>query len=163
MSRRAIHGSALDLARLPTEATGLTLYGAYGRDDDAEGPLSTSGDRREHRPDLKPLLCGLTVTAAGGPVWGHLTDGHQRDRLEPRFHLPPRRQHLPDLGEPLWVAESQLLAGEPLAVAAAHRLRFITLMPQTVGLRQALVEAPALRERPVWWEPPGRRHGERGQ
>ena len=40
---QAIQRYALDLARLHTDATSLKLYGAYERDDDAEGPLVTFG------------------------------------------------------------------------------------------------------------------------
>jgi transposase len=67
---QAIHRYALDLARLHTETTSLKVYGAYARDEGTAGPLITCGDSRDHRPDLKQLLCGLTVTAAGVPVWG---------------------------------------------------------------------------------------------
>lgn len=160
---QAIHRYALELARLHTEATSLKVYGAYERDEGSEGPLITFGYRRDHRPDLKQRLFGLTVTAEGVPVWGHVTDGHQSDSTEHRFHLTQLRQHLPDLGEPLLVADSKFFAGETMTLAAAHRFRFVTLVPQTVGLRQALVEAPELSERPLLWEQPGRRQGEREQ
>ena len=91
---------------------------------------------------------------------GHVTDGNRSDRTEPRFHITQRRQHLPDLGEPLLVADSQCFAGETMTVATAHRVHFVTLVPQTVGLRQALVEAPELRALPLLWERPGRREGD---
>jgi hypothetical protein len=35
----------------------------------------TVGDSRDHRPDLKHLRFGLTVTAAGVPVWGRVPMG----------------------------------------------------------------------------------------
>jgi transposase len=157
---QALSRYALDLARLHTDATSLKLYGAYARDADEEGPLITYGYSRDHRPDLKPLLFGLTVTAEGVPVWGHVTDGNQSDSTEHRFHITQLRQHLPDLGEPLLVADSKFFAGETMALAAAHRFCFVTLVPQTVGLRQALVEAPELKALPLLWERPGRRQGE---
>jgi transposase len=156
---QAIQRDALDLARLHTDATSLKLYGAYERDD--EGPRMTYGYSRDHRPDLKQLLFGLTVTAEGVPVWGHITDGHQSDSTEHRCHITPRRQHLPDLGEPLLVADSKFFAGETMALAVAHRFRLVTLVPQTVSLRQALVDSPELEELPLWWEQPGRHCGER--
>ena len=159
--RQAIHRDALELARLHADATSLKVYGAYERDEGTEGPLLTFGYRRDHRPDLTQLLLGLTVTAEGVPGWGHVTDGNQRDSPEPRFHLTQLRHHRPDLGEPLLVADSQCFAGEAMTLAAAHRVRFVTLVPQTVGLRQALVEAPELSALPLWWEQPGRRQGER--
>jgi hypothetical protein len=158
---QAIRQDAWGLTRLHTDATSLKVDGAYARDEHEAGPVGTSGDRRDHRPDLKHLLCGLTVTAEGGPVWGHLTEGHQRDRPAPRFHSTQRRQHRPDLGEPLLVADRQFVAGDTMALAAAHRCRLVTLLPQTVGLRQALVDDPTLRALPRLWERPGRRQGER--
>ena len=160
---QAIHRYALELARLHTDATSLKVYGAYERDEGTEGPLITFGYSRDHRPDLKQLLFGLTVTAEGVPVWGHVTDGNQSDSTEHRFHITQLRQHLPDLGAPLLVADSKFFAGETMTLAAAHRFRFVTLVPQTVGLRQALVEAPELSELPLLCEQPGRRQGEREQ
>jgi transposase len=159
---QAIQRYALDLARLHTDATSLKLYGAYERDDD-EGPRITYGYSRDHRPDLKQLLFGLTVTADGVPVWGHITDGNESDSTEHRFHITQLRQHLPDLGEPLLVADSKFFAGQTMALAVAHRFRFVTLVPQTVSLRQELVDSPELKELPLLWEQPGRHHGEREQ
>jgi transposase len=100
------------------------------------------------------------VTADGIPVWGHVTDGNGSDSPEHRVHLTQLRQHLPDLGEPLLVADRKFCAGETMALAAAHRCRFVTLVPQTVGLRQELVDATALGALPLLWEQPGRRQGE---
>jgi len=158
--RRAIQQYALELGRLHTETTSLKVYGAYEPDEEAEGPLVTCGYSREHRPDLKPRLFGLTVTAEGSPVWGHVTEGHRRDRTEPRCPITQLRQHLPDLGEPLLVADSKFGAGETMALATEPRFRFVTLVPPTVSLRQELVEAPELGVRPLLWERPGRRTGE---
>jgi hypothetical protein len=157
---QAIQHYALDLARLQTDATRLKRYGAYERGADEEGPLVTCGDSRDHRPDLKPRLFGLTVTAEGVPVWGHVTAGNQRDSTEHRFQITQLRPHLPDLGEPLLGAASTCFAGETIALAAAHRFRCGTVVPQTVGLRQVVVEAPELRGLPLPWEQSGRRPGE---
>jgi transposase len=157
---QAIRQYALELTRLHTDATSLKVYGAYEPDEEAEGPLVTFGYSRDHRPDLKQLLFGLTVTAEGVPVWGHVTDGNRSDTIEHRFHITQLRQHLPDLGEPLLVADSKFFAGETLALAGAHQFRFVTLVPQTVSLRQELVESPELRELPLLWEQPGRRTGQ---
>jgi transposase len=157
---QAIRHHALELTRLHTDTTSLKVYGAYERDADEEGPVVTFGYSRDHRPDLKQLLFGLTVTADGVPVWGHVADGNRSDSTEHRFHITQLRQHLPDLGEPLLVADSKFFAGETMALAVAHRFRFVTLVPQTVGLRQEVVDAPELGALPVLWEQPGRRRGE---
>jgi transposase len=100
------------------------------------------------------------VTAEGVPVWGHSTDGNRRDSTQNRFPITQRRQPLPDIGAPLLVADSTCFAGETLALATAHRFCFVTLVPQTVGLRQELVATPELSTLPRLWERPGRRKGE---
>ena len=87
MISRALQHYSLDLARLPTAATSLKGYGAYERGETADGPLVTYGYSRDHRPALKPLLFGLTVTAEGVPIWGHVTDGNRSDSVAPRFHI----------------------------------------------------------------------------
>jgi transposase len=76
---QAIRHSALELTRLHTDTISLKVYRAYERDADEEGPLITFGYNRDHRPDLKPLLFGLTVTADDVPVWGHVIDGNCSD------------------------------------------------------------------------------------
>lgn len=157
---QAIQRYTLELTRLHTDTTSLKVYGAYERDAAEEGPLVTFGYSRDHRPDLKQLLFGLTVTADGVPVWGHVTDGNCSDSTAHRFHITQLRQHLPDLGEPLLVADSKFFAGETMALAAEHRLRFVTLVPQTVGLRQELMDASELGILPLLWDRPGRRQGE---
>jgi transposase len=156
---QAIQRYALDLARLHTDTTSLKVYGAYERDDE-EGPLVTFGYSRDHRPDLKQLLFGLTVTADGVPVWGHMTDGNRSDSIEQRFHITHLRQYLPDLGAPLLIADSKFFAGETMALAAAHQFRFVTLVPQTVTLRQALVDAVEFSALPLLGEHPARRKGQ---
>jgi len=159
--RQALQRYARELTRRHTAATSLKVSGAYARDAEAEGPLVTYGSSREQRPDLTQLRCGLTVTADGVPVWGQVTDGHCRDRTAPRCQITQLRQPLPDVGAPRLVADSQCLAGETVARAAAYRFRCGTLRPQTVGLQPALVEAPALEPLPRLGEQPGRRQGER--
>jgi len=161
VTSRATQRYALDRARPPTDATSLKLSGVSERDAETEGPLITYGYSRDHRPDLKRLLCGRTVTAEGIPGWGHVTDGHPSDSAEPRVHITPLRQHLPDLGEPLVVAGGKFFAGETITLAAAHRFRFVTLVPQAVCLRHQVVAAPELASLPLLWEQPGRRKGER--
>jgi hypothetical protein len=47
-----------------------------------------------------------------------------------------------------------------MALAAEHRCRWVTLVPQTVALRQAVVDSPELRTLPLLWTQSGRRQGE---
>jgi transposase len=155
---QAIRHDALELTRLHMETTSLTVSGAYERDADEAGPLVTCGYSRDPRPALKQRLFGLTVATDGVAVWGHGSDGNRSDSTAHRFHRTQLRQHLPDIGEPLLVADRKFFAGATLALAAVHRCRFVTLVPPTVSRRQELVDASELRALPLLWEQPGRRH-----
>ncbi|MFQ6090356.1 MAG: IS1634 family transposase [Candidatus Bipolaricaulia bacterium] len=156
---QAIRKYLIDLSRLHTDTTSLKVYGDYDREE--EGPLITYGYSKDHRPDLKQLLFGLTVSDDGGvPVWGHVTDGNRSDSKEHRFHLSQLRRHLPDLKETLLVTDSKFFAGETLLAAREEQIPFVTLVPQTVGLRRQLSEELGAEDLPVLWERPGRRKGE---
>ena len=158
--RQAIRRYALELRRRHPDTTSLTVDGADEREAAAEGPGGPCGSRREHRPDLTPRLVGRTGTAEGVPVGGHVTAGHGSARPASRCHRPQRRQPLPDVGEPLLGAASQVFAGEGVALAAEPRCRFGTGGPQTVGRRPEVGESPAWGAWPWRWARAGRRTGE---
>src|SRR5262249_54933745 len=86
--------------------------------------------------------------------------GHGSARPAPRCHRPQRRQPLPDVGEPLLGAASQVFAGESVALAAEPRCRFGTGGPQTMGRRPEVGESPAWGAWPWRWSRAGRRTGE---
>jgi transposase len=156
---QAIRKYLIDLSRLHTDTTSLKVYGDY--DGEEEGPLITYGYSKDHRPDLKQLLFGLTVGDDGGvPIWGHITDGNRSDSKEHQFHLTHLRRHLPDLKQTLLVTDSKFFAGETLLAAREEQIPFVTLVPQTVGLCRKLSKGISSEALPVLWERPGRRKGE---
>gem|GEM_PF-4341239 len=64
---------SLGLSRLHFDATSLSLYGEYNSDE--ENPLVTFGYSKEHRPDLKQILFGMTVTQDGNvPIQNRSND-----------------------------------------------------------------------------------------
>jgi transposase len=107
---QAIRQYALALTRLHTSATSLKVYRTYARDEHEEGPLVTYGYSRDHRPDLKQLLFGLTATAEGVPVWGHITDGNQSDNTEHCCHITQLRHCLTRVSRSWWPTASSLRA-----------------------------------------------------
>jgi transposase len=126
---QAIRHYALELTRLPTDTTSLKVYGAYERDEGEEGPRVTVGYSRDHRPDLKPWLFGLTVTADGVPVWGQMTDGNGPADRRPAAEVggrPGARRTAPAVGttRPPQRADRALSRGlsvAPLSLEAPSR------------------------------------------
>jgi transposase len=57
---KAIIKYSVELSKLHFDTTSISLYGKYETDE--ENPLVTYGHSKLHRPDLKQVLFGLTVT-----------------------------------------------------------------------------------------------------
>jgi transposase len=115
----------------------------------------TYGFSKDHRPDLKQLLYGLTVTDDGFvPLLGRFTDGNRSDSKENHFNLTRVAQTMPNPSKVLVVADSKLFSGANLQNAMDHGLNVLTLLPKTVGiwdttfglLKKQLISAPILRE-----------------
>ena len=62
---------------LHSETTSFSLFGDYaGSGPEGDAPHMTYGDSKAHRPDLKPILMGLTTDPHGQVLLGDLMDGH---------------------------------------------------------------------------------------
>jgi transposase len=75
MISKAIIKHSLGLSHLHFDTTSLSLYGEY--DTDEEEPLIIFGHSKQHRPDLKQVLFGMTVTQDGNvPITGRIIAGN---------------------------------------------------------------------------------------
>jgi transposase len=138
---KAIIRHSLDLSCLHFDTTSLSLYGEYKTDD--ENPLVALGFSKQHRPDLKQVLFGMTVAQDGNvPITGRITSGNTSDSKENRFNITSLRNIVPDLSKSILVADSKFFAGSTLDMAYDNKnnLSFVTLVPKTVGLRDELVK-----------------------
>ena len=86
LALRAIKIFELDCSRIHHDTTTVTFAGKYPGWSAKE--LLTHGKNKDHRPDLKQLVLGLTVTADGAvPISHQIYDGNQTDdRLHPANH-----------------------------------------------------------------------------
>ncbi|GFO96849.1 IS4 family transposase [groundwater metagenome] len=135
---KAIVKYSLDTSRLHFDTTSIGLYGKYETDE--ENPLVSYGHSKMHRPDLKQVLFGLTATHDGNvPITGRITAGNTSDSTENRFNITSLRNIIPDLSKTMLAADSKFFAGPTLELAYQNDLKFVTLVPNTVGLRDELV------------------------
>ena len=136
---KAIIKHSLELSRLHFDTTSLSLYGEYETDE--EEPLITFGHSKQHRPDLKQVLFGMTVTQDGNiPITGRITAGNTSDSTENRFNITSLRNIVPDLSNSILAADSKFFCSTTLDMAYQNNLSFVTLVPKTVGLREDLVK-----------------------
>jgi transposase len=136
---KAIIKHSLGLSHLHFDTTSLSLYGEY--DTDEEEPLITFGHSKQHRPDLKQVLFGMTVTQDGNiPITGRITAGNTSDSTENRFNITSLRNIVPDLSSSILAADSKFFSAATLDLAYQNNLSFVTLVPKTVKLRDELVK-----------------------
>lgn len=159
----AIREYDLSLGRIHADLTTVSVHGEYAQsslpadpDDPQAVPHVTYGYSKDRRPDLKQVLYGLAVVGDGAvPVFGRVSSGNRAEPLELRFILEQVREALPDPRDSVFVGDSKLFSGETLALLTAHDLKFVTLLPKSVGLwkqaferfrqDQAASPAPALK------------------
>ncbi|MBU4444566.1 IS1634 family transposase, partial [bacterium] len=138
---KAIVKHSLSLSQIHFDTTSLSFYGEYKRDE--ENPLVTYGYSKKHRPDLKQVLFGMTVTQDGNiPITGRITAGNTSDSTENRFNITSLRNIIPDLSKTILAADSKFFSGPTIELAYQNQnpLSFVTLVPKTIGLREELVK-----------------------
>lgn len=145
------------------DTTSVKLFGRY--DDDFE-PKPARGFSKDHRPDLKQLIYGLTLHGSTGvPLVVSVDDGNTADSTVARDHLGELAKLLPDEHEVTFVGDCKLVDQYTLGKLMRQGLHFISLVPNTFGVRgqlieQAWTERPDLAEWPVLGSKPGRRKGD---
>lgn len=138
----AIRQFNLTINQVHADLTSVNVHGDYAMsvepsdpDDPGAVPHLTYGYSKDHRPDLKQVVFGLSVARDGTvPVLGRFASGNRGDGPETRFMLGQLRESLPDPSSVLYVGDSKLFSGETLAYMSAYDLKFVTLLPRSVGL-----------------------------
>lgn len=139
---RAVKVYALDLARMHLDTTSILVHGEYEDSEEPEDPESpdaiphvTRGYSKDHRPDLKQIVFGLSVTADGSvPIYGRVASGNRTDSEELRYTMRRIRDVLPDPTGTTLVGDSKFFCGETIRLAREFGFHFVTMLPRGVGL-----------------------------
>jgi transposase len=133
--RHAVVAFDVDLDELHQDTTTVTLSGQYADQPDPDQadrpPRITFGYNKDHRPDLKQLLYGITISADGAvPVHCKLYDGNTSDDS---VHVDTWNflRQIIGHGDFLYVADSKLCTRDNMSHIAAGCGRFLTVMPRT--------------------------------
>jgi transposase len=129
LALRAIKIFDLDCSRIHHDTTTVTFAGKYPGWNAQE--LLTHGINKDHRPDLKQLVLGLSVTGDGAvPISHQIYDGNQTDdRLHPANHKA--LQKLLQRVDFIYVADCKLATEENLRKISTWNGRFVSVMPRT--------------------------------
>lgn len=129
LALKAIKLFDLDCSRIHQDTTTITFSGKYAGWTAQE--FMTYGINKDHRPDLKQLVLGLSVTADGSvPLMHQVYNGNQTDdRLHITNHQNLRR--LLRRSDFIYTADCKLATDENLRKITACGGRFVSVMPRT--------------------------------
>lgn len=129
LALKAIKLFDLDCSRIHQDTTTITFSGKYAGWSAQE--FMTYGINKDHRPDLKQLVLGLSVTSDGSvPLLHQVYNGNQTDdRLHIANHQNLRR--LLRRSDFIYTADCKLATDENLRKIAACGGRFVSVMPRT--------------------------------
>jgi len=129
LALRAIKVFDLQCSQIHQDTTSVTFCGKYSAW--ALPELLTHGHNKDHRPDLKQLVLGMSVTAdASVPLAHQIYSGNQSDD---RLHLEnhQRLRQLLKRSDFIYVADCKLATEENLRRICGFGGRFVSVMPRT--------------------------------
>lgn len=154
LALRAIKLFEIDCNQIHQDTTSITFAGKY--ETWHMSPTATYGKNKDHRPDLKQLVLGMSVTADGAvPLVHQIYDGNQTDdRLHPENHQKLRK--LLKRADFIYVADCKLATDDNLTKISSCGGKFISVMPRTwkederfrIKVRSGKIEWSHLLSRP---------------
>ena len=149
LALRLIKQFELATQRFHHDTTTVTFHGAYARPHGA--PQITHGHNKDHRPDLKQLVFGLTATADGAvPVWHDVHSGNRTDDTVHRSTVDALRA-IVGRTEFIYVADCKLCTVDNLRHLAQYGGQFVTVLPRT--WKEDREFRARLREQGMRWHP----------
>lgn len=129
LALKAIKLFKLDCSQIHQDTTTITFSGQYRGWSASE--ILTYGKNKDHRPDLKQLVLGLSVTADGSvPLVHEIYSGNQTDdTLHIKNHRKLRK--LLSRVDFIYVADSKLSTDENLGNIVGAGGKIVSIMPRT--------------------------------
>jgi transposase len=148
LALRAIKVFELECTQIHQDTTTVTFSGKYAAWKAPE--LLTHGHNKDHRPDLKQLVLGLSISADGAvPLVHKIYDGNQTDdRLHPENHQ--RLRQLLKGSDFIYVADCKLATEENLRRISGCGGRFVSVMPRT--WKEDALFRKCVRDGQVQWD-----------
>jgi len=127
------------------DSTSFLLHGQYEDDSTDEMVEVTHGYSKDHRPDLKQVMMGLTMSGpANLPVWMEPLSGNSSDKTsfhETISHIRAFQKQLKGCNDFFWIADSALYTPEKLL--ACPEVYWLSRVPETIKACKLLTSISA--------------------
>jgi len=148
LALRIIRQFKVTTERMHQDTTTITFHGGYS--GSVQEPRIAHGHNKDHRPDLKQLVFGLTVSADGAvPIHHQVHSGNKTDDRIHQGNLEQLRQIL-GRNDFIYVADGKLATHTNLMEIQRHGGKFVTVLPRT--RREDSEFRKTLRRYPVRWK-----------
>lgn len=125
----AIKRFEIDTQRIHHDTTTITFPGSYL--GSISEPRITYGINKDHRPDLKQLVFGVSVTADGAvPILHQVFNGNRSDDTIHRSNLEQLRE-LIRRDDFIYVADCKLATRKNLSYIESYGGKFVTVIPRS--------------------------------
>jgi len=129
LALRMIKQFELETERVHFDTTTVTFHGQYKTS--FKEPKITLGINKDHRPDLRQLVFGLSITSDGAvPLSHQVLSGNRTDDTVHRSNIDHLRQLL-GREDFIYVADSKLCTVNNLHHIASYGGKFVTVLPRT--------------------------------
>jgi transposase len=130
---------------LNLDTTSVSLEGAYlespSRPWPEGAPRPARGFSKDHRPDLKQLIFGLTIHGPTRiPLSFNVLDGNTADPRANRFQIESLAALIPKNDDVTLVADCKFVDAPTMGDARGAGFHYVSLLPKTFALRHRLVE-----------------------
>ncbi|MBE1556977.1 IS1634 family transposase [Sporosarcina limicola] len=147
------------LSTLHNDTTSYSLYGDYKKTNDATEETTkdleiTYGYSKQHRPDLKQIVLGMSVTPERIPVLANVENGNTNDKGWNLAFIQKLREILSkeEWDQLIYQADLALITTDNLREMRGN-LHFISRLPETFKISHALKEK-------AWKNGEWREHGQ---
>lgn len=132
---------SLETNTIHADTTSKSFHGAYNnRIEGTDVPNITYGHTKDHRPDLKQIVFGISTTSDGIPIVGEVASGNESDMtLNGRWIKSLRSILKKDKEEfMLYIADSALVTTNNLDHLASEHMDFISRLPGRFNIEKEL-------------------------
>jgi transposase len=123
------------------DTTSVAVHGAYEGEPPDWAPQMLRGFSKDHRPDLKQLVFGLSLHGSTGmPLMATMFDGNTSDKYANTFHIEGLVDLLPDEDEVTMVGDSKLVEAQTLGALVAAGFHFVSLVSRSFAVRDDVLD-----------------------
>jgi len=124
-----------------TDTTSIALQGVYDVEVEPGEPTPKRGYSKDHRPDLKQLVFGLSLHGAlGTPMTCATLDGNASDKTANRWNIEALASQLPDHHDVTVVGDSKMVDAKLFGQLKDEGLHVVSLVPGTFKVRRDLLD-----------------------